>query len=349
MQLRARVREINADLTLSESEKAVRRQQVLMQLPVAAPAAAPNDALTCTHYRSKKCARFSFVCCGGQVRDPCHRCHSARGCCSAAPPRVASLRCNECDTEQMPGAQCVNPACGTVFAPSYCAVCFIWTDMECFHCDACGVCRVGRREDMFHCETCDACFSAATRARHRCAKSALRDAQCPICLESVHDAQKTSHILPCGHVVHGPCWRESARRGEYRCPTCRKSLIDMRRVWAMLRENVRRQPIPRGFFSLREGDLATAAPFGDFRVTRVRRPAVGGGGGGEAGTMYEGEFVNWRLADGRCARGVLQEAQLEKKRDVAMYCFDCETRGTAPFHFVGIECGRCGSFNTSKD
>jgi hypothetical protein len=43
-----------------------------------------------------------------------------------------------------------------------------------------------------------------------------------------------------------------------------------------------------------------------------------------------------------------QPMPLEHQVEVQYTCFDCSHRGPAMFHFLGIECGNCGSFNTSR-
>jgi hypothetical protein len=29
-------------------------------------------------------------------------------------------------------------------------------------------------------------------------------------------------------------------------------------------------------------------------------------------------------------------------------CYDCAQRDSTPFHFLGLECKHCGSFNTTR-
>ena len=37
-----------------------------------------------------------------------------------------------------------------------------------------------------------------------------------------------------------------------------------------------------------------------------------------------------------------------EKVKAKIYCQDCQTQSTVPFHFVGLECKACGSFNTRE-
>eukprot|EP01039_Chlorochromonas_danica_P010806 gene10805-12011_t len=335
-ELRKRLISIRDDPNINISQKSKLAQSLLMcnriHFPMPSRTCADNCSLYCDHYK-KNCSRFFFDCC--QTIDPCHRCHLARGTCDVKPPAISSVVCNECNTRQAPSPSCTT--CGTAFSLSYCDICKIWTSAEITHCDHCGFCRVGRPDSIFHCFTCEACFSVEGRDKHRCAKTKLKDALCPLCLDSVHTAQKASNILPCGHVLHTDCWREAARKGEYRCPTCRKSLADMRAVWQGIKRSISLQPIPHGFFPLRVGDTVES-PYGDFLLT-----------GQLPNGLWEGSLVGWKLATNRCSKATLHESILEKNRHVEVLCFDCESKSVTDFHFLGLECKECGSFNTCQN
>jgi RING finger and CHY zinc finger domain-containing protein 1 len=338
-EIRTKISAIAANPNLSAIQKSVQCQQVLTANNAFCSGSASNRHRTCKHYKTKGCSQFFFECCG--VYDPCHRCHHARGC-TVKPPRISTIECNHCMTTQSPSPMCIN--CQTPFSRSYCGECLIWTDLEIFHCDKCSVCRVGKASDMFHCDNCEACFSIVGREAHRCAKTKLKDAHCPICLESVHTAQSASTILPCGHVVHCDCWHSAASKGEFRCPSCRKSLIDMKRIWASIRRNIANNPLPRGFLPIHDGDV-TSSPFGDFVVVRKRDKAEYEK---PNSNLCEGYFPHWQLANGKHAQAILSETILDKKKDVDVWCFDCEQKSTTLFHIAGLECKCCGSFNTTR-
>jgi hypothetical protein len=42
------------------------------------------------------------------------------------------------------------------------------------------------------------------------------------------------------------------------------------------------------------------------------------------------------------------ELVLEENNKVEVYCNDCEVKSISPFHFLGLECGACHGFNTTK-
>lgn len=352
-EMRKSILSIHSDTSLTTSQRASQTQQILTNLYVTAVTQPhSNCAKTCQHYKNKKCSQFHFDCC--QIRDPCHRCHLARGC-EQRPPLISSIVCSECQLQQAPSQRCINESCQVEFSKSYCEKCKIWTDVEIFHCDKCGVCRVGKESDVFHCDNCEACFGIEGRSHHRCAKTKLKDTNCPICLESVHTAQKASNILPCGHVVHGECWKQAAGRGEYRCPTCRKSLINMKAIWGNIRKSIALQPIPRGFFPIKEGDVTTS-PYGDFVVLKKRLPVDQDGSQDNTKNnssiqqmICEGYFPHWSLCGGSKVKAALQESLLDKKRDTEVWCYDCESRSVTQFHFLGLECKNCGGFNTTRE
>lgn len=243
-----------------------------------------NCAKECKHYK-KECSQFAFTCC--QVIDPCHRCHMARGKCNIRPAQIESIVCNACDTRQAPSKACTS--CLQEFSQNYCKICKIWTALDITHCEHCGFCRVGKPEEVFHCHTCQACFGAEGRDQHRCAKVQLKDTCCPLCLESVHTAQKASSILPCGHVLHGDCWKEAASKGEFRCPTCRKSLFQMQQYWENIRRAIQMQPLPPNYFPIRAGDIVQS-PHGDFLVLAKREVPGDNVHGRPPQTFYEGHL-----------------------------------------------------------
>mmetsp|Transcript_7518 Transcript_7518/g.7961 ORF Transcript_7518/g.7961 Transcript_7518/m.7961 type:complete len:305 (+) Transcript_7518:108-1022(+) len=228
----------------------------------------------CTHYK-KKCSNFYFSCCN--IRDACHRCHKEIRGCQA--PKITEIICNECNTAQSPASSCIN--CSISFSKSYCPICTIWTEKDIFHCNGCGLCRVGHREDYFHCSTCNGCFLLSSRSSHVCISRPMNEVDCPFCLESVHSSQNPGQILSCGHVVHTPCFHRSLSTGGYRCPSCRKSMIDMSSTWEEIRMSIFHQP-------------------------------------------------------------------MESNTNVHFLCFDCGHQGENLYHFLGIECSNCHSFNTVR-
>jgi len=83
--------------------------------------------------------------------------------------------------------------------------------------------------------------------------------------------------------MHTKCYKTYLRSNQYKCPTCRKSIVDMTENWVMFKAAIAAQPMPD-------------------------------------------EYV----------------------KDVEVLCYDCGKDSTAAFHFMGMECAHCGSYNTSQ-
>lgn len=138
-------------------------------------------------------------------------------------------------------------------AAYFCATCNLFDDAgdekRVFHCDGCGICRVGGRENFFHCATCCGCYPLSLRDKHKCLEGSMHR-ECAICLEVTFASLERVHVLPCGHVLHGACWKEYINHGcvagccygwmwwqkltcaamrvirsHYRCPSCRTRMF----------------------------------------------------------------------------------------------------------------------------
>lgn len=298
----------------------------------------PDDLrLTCDHYPNKKCARFRYSCCG--TMDPCNWCHRERGCKA---PVISSIQCSECNTEQSPAAACIR--CHTEFARSHCAMCQLWSDNNIWHCSDCGICRVGREGNVLHCRDCDCCYPADVITTHFCGKKSARDVVCPICNESAFATPKTTCVLPCHHMVHHDCLADAMRKGHYRCSLCRKCMGDMSETWAELRYSIQQQPLgPTDLPPIQVGDVVdVTTDGGEFLVRLIEPDRVRPCSGSD---VCHGV---WTRADGQTMETHFPLRCLRKKATVDIQCFDCEVRSQTLFHYIGLECQPCGSFNTTR-
>ena len=50
------------------------------------------------------------------------------------------------------------------------------------------------------------------------------------CQEDLFSSRKSTHLLDCGHALHRKCFKKLLHV-DYRCPWCRKSMIDMQEQW----------------------------------------------------------------------------------------------------------------------
>lgn len=120
-----------------------------------------------------------------------------------------------------------------------------------------------------------------------------------------------------------------------------------------MRISIALQPIPPGFFPISPGDRASS-PMGPLLVHSVSTvprtvPRTGSAGAGEEQeVMCTGELANWQLANGRPAVATFRRSALQKDTAVDVLCYDCGERCRTAFHFIGLECKACGSFNTAR-
>ena len=72
----------------------------------------------------------------------------------------------------------------------------------------------------------------------------FRQEKCLYCLEQLHDSQKPSSIVACGHISHAHCLRKAIGKRILVCPLCRKSVVDRTAEWNAIREYIVSHPLP---------------------------------------------------------------------------------------------------------
>lgn len=299
----------------------------------------PQDNLswTCNHYE-KKCSQFTFDCC--QVIDPCRRCHMERaedfGLDTCKKPVVKLITCGECKLQQIPTEKCINSECNIVFSKNYCSECQLWTTADIKHCLKCTVCRVGI--NLFHCDTCNTCFHKSESFPHVCSGFDLKQAKCVACMQDAYSAQHKSHFLQCKHIIHESCMNNIFQQNNYRCPLCRKAMLDMTMCWNNLRYNIQLQPMPK-LYAIKH-DIVLNSPFGKFKVT---------GQDEKNKKLFIGQLLNMPMKkENTYATATINQDYLENIPEIDILCYDCDKKSTTKFHFLGLECMLCNSFNTSK-
>ena len=75
---------------------------------------------------------------------------------------------------------------------------------------------------------------------NRCVEKTSRN-DCPVCLEDLHSSCTPCHILPCGHLLHTPCYKSLYEFNIYRCPTCNLSIGDLSSYWSRVSEFIMSQ------------------------------------------------------------------------------------------------------------
>ncbi len=235
----------------------------------------------CTHYK-KQCEKFHFTCCN-KIYDCC-RCHNHTNMCNNK-IKIDTIKCKMCGITQIPTNLCVQ--CNIKFSRSHCDVCNIWSEKNIFHCDKCKICRIGEQENYFHCDNCQGCFkiSKDNDHPHECGSNVSTTTQCLLCLENASTSQyKLICLSKCKHPVHSECLTLALQNGNYKCPLCRKCMVNMSTYWILMDNEIIMHPLPE-----------------------------------------------------------------EIKKKVNILCYDCENKTeNIDWHFIGIKCGPCNSYNTSK-
>ena len=176
----------------------------------------------------------------------CKRCHNDAEDHEVNADTIDKIKCDVCNVEQPPSNKCTG--CGIEFGTYACMVCKIFesnSGKRSYHCDGCKICRVigSGSESNFHCEVCDCCFPIETKEGHKC-KTNLLNNNCPICLEYLYTSMESTYLMKCGHTIHGSCLKEYTISGNYKCPTCRKSIGDMQSLFEFLDREIELTPMP---------------------------------------------------------------------------------------------------------
>ncbi|KAK6433840.1 hypothetical protein LTR95_009978 [Oleoguttula sp. CCFEE 5521] len=262
----------------------------------------------------------------------CHRWYSCRHCHDAAPDlpfphalqrkRTQNMLCMLCHTPQPAGEVCM--ICGEYAAWYYCDKCKLWdndSNKRIYHCDDCGLCRLGEGlgKDFVHCRRCNVCISISTSASHPCVERAT-DSDCPLCLLYLFESQTPVVSLPCGHYMHGTCYKD-LMAVTYKCPVCSKSAVNMELSWRKLDDEIAMQPMPEEDDEL-EGIL----------------PHLEGADGIDPAAMdIETD-----------AQDIADAPPLRRPRQAWISCNDCNARCWTTFHWLGLKCTYCGGYNTNQ-
>ncbi|XP_064605596.1 RING finger and CHY zinc finger domain-containing protein 1-like isoform X2 [Liolophura sinensis] len=198
--------------------------------------------LGCSHYQ-RKCSLIANCCKKVYI---CRVCHDEAENHQMNRHEVQEIKCLLCEKQQQVSGTCIE--CGTQFARYFCRICNLFDDIDKaqFHCDDCGICRVGGRQNYFHCSKCDVCLHNELRNAHKCIEKVSHN-NCPVCLEDLHTSRIAAHIPPCGHLLHRHCFREMLKTGNYACPLCAESMVDMKGAWDGLDEEIKNTPMPEEY------------------------------------------------------------------------------------------------------
>jgi len=318
--LRKNILEIQNNNNLSQLDKNKAIQNLMNQKKII------NDKINdiCNHYPTKKCNYFYFSCCNKFAN--CMRCHNELLNNDKHNSILLKITCSYCKLLQKPSNKCTY--CNLQFSNNYCDICFIWTDKDIYHCNKCGICRVGNKNSLFHCNKCDICFPIIAKDLHKCIQISYKEQICAFCLESTHNSQHSSISLNCNHLIHNKCLKEAHENSQYKCPICRKSMFSM--DWSLLRDLIKIQPMPEEEIIV--GDIVICKSFGNslFKIELINK------------LLYKGVFITMQNVYGTFYKNDLKK----EVKKVNIYCNDCCQKSDVYFHYLGMECLYCNSFNT---
>lgn len=338
------IKKINNDNSLSQTEKSLKIQELMMgqykieiEKTINESKTLSNESKTCIHYQ-KSSYKFYFDCC--KIYDPCKRCHMERNCSNYENLVVDTISCSICETSQKPNDTCIG--CNIKFSNSYCGICYIWTEKDIFHCVKCGICRIGLSDNYIHSDYVGYCVSkdspyAYMKATKQCDKNNI----CGICRESTFNSQKTTHILNCGHHLHTECYNQYLSSNRYNCIQCKKSIVDMSEYWKHLKELINSQPIQNNCIPVRPGNIIGSI-YGKFLVNSIY-PIEN-----SETILYSGELIDWTKTKSKVYATLNSNTILDNVHYKNIHCNDCEKKSMTKFHFLGLECMCCHSFNTQE-
>lgn len=311
--MRGRIRDIFADATLTPAQKfervnALRGVGGTPKAPATAPiVVAPSTATksSCPHYQ-RSCLLQCNVC---EQMVLCRVCHDEMDRF-----KVAKLQCLGCNAVVAPAAECSN--CHQRFATYVCTVCHTYDSTpgkDIFHCDDCGICRIGTRDTTHHCHKCDMCIviNSDEGKAHKCFANSFKQ-DCAACLSALFDSREPISMLKCGHAMHKTCFK-TLLAADYRCPTCKKAVVDMGEQWAEFEDEMEES---------REqyAELTRQIPKGALVANLVRVARA----------------ISWSVV-----AEVLE-------RVIRVLCNECEIKFDSQFSpFMMHKCPKCGGFNTN--
>jgi len=229
---------------------------------------------------------------------------------------VKEILCMRCNALQPASDKCINADCeskGKPFSRYTCKICNFYDDTSkkaIYHCPFCNVCRSGQGLgiDYRHCMRCNACVSLTDE--HHCIPQRLQG-NCPICHESMFESTEPLRGMKCGHGEFGiRCFR-----------TITRSIADY--------------SLHTYFFYL-VMHLSCFAAY--MRGTCYTCPLCKK----SADDMSE----YFALLDSAVRMQPMPPAYAATTSNI--YCQDCGKMGNVSYHFVGLKCCHCGSYNTRE-
>ena len=231
-----KILEINkrSDLSISEKNKLI--NEVMKYKNII------KKITNCTSYK-RECSVYCNIC---DDFFHCRLCHD-ESILSHEFDRfnVSKMKCNYCGEIQKCSQKCIK--CSKIMGTYYCDICHLFdsSNKDIMHCKKCGICRIGK--DLVHCDDCGVCYSQKNINNHICIPR--EDSICPICSEDLKNSRKKSVNLPCNHLIHQECLEQYLKNGNYQCPFCKKSIMDMSHLWTQIENYVNSSEMPEEYIN----------------------------------------------------------------------------------------------------
>lgn len=266
--MESQLRAINADTTLTVEEKTQQMQEVhASHSRKRKEREDDKDSIRVSLHRDftlgcvhrPHAVKIWCSCC--EKFYPCANCHDEAETHALDYTRVGHILCVVCHTVQGLGATCTN--CQAILGRTFCGPCLIWDRyLDSFHCSRCNHCHAGRRQDYRYCGQCRACLPR-TRFQGHYHVTQPYHKTCLVCQgPSLHHAVGPLHVPRCNHILHRSCYDQLITQ-DYRCPTCRMSLIDTRDLFDLYTLENDLNPTPPGYqypVAVYCNDCRTSAP-----------------------------------------------------------------------------------------
>jgi len=181
----------------------------------------------CEHYEDIRVEIFAPCC---EEFHACRLCHDAEQLSHTIDRyAIKEVRCTGCGVGPQPKSNRCQ-GCDVDFAEHFCNQCNLWSNKPIYHCDACRICYLLSPDERKHCDQCNLCYAEENNStkKHFCPESSVDEAEeCCVCLEKLYYGVKTPQRMRCGHSIHTQCMTVLLQNGDFRCPLCKKTTIDM--------------------------------------------------------------------------------------------------------------------------
>lgn len=194
----------------------------------------------CKHYDIN--CQILAECC--QKFFDCRLCHNELEMHEINRFEIKTVKCNGCNQVQIKSKICKN--CNEKFANFYCDKCNLWCEVPIFHCDECKICYKYPENERIHCNDCNLCFLSN---KHKCPKKLeknideMNKEECSVCLEKLYYNIFAPIFLDCGHSIHDKCFKNMIEKGNFQCPLCKKSALEI--DWQVLDDLISKNPFDK--------------------------------------------------------------------------------------------------------